>query len=99
MVSALIRTVFAQETDKEARRQWRVVADQLRTRILRTRKSENEHHSLSQPPSGKIGVRDYVYRSVLQANSRFVFPDRFVLELAPIASGNTIRSIEAVFFI
>ena len=32
MVAALIRTVFAQETDKEARRQWRVVADQLRAR-------------------------------------------------------------------
>lgn len=32
MVAALIRTVFAQETDKEARRQWRVVADQLRVR-------------------------------------------------------------------
>jgi putative transposase len=33
MVAALIRTVFAQETDKEARRQWRAVAEQLRARF------------------------------------------------------------------
>ena len=33
MAAALIRTVFAQETEKEARRQWRIVADQLRTRF------------------------------------------------------------------
>ena len=33
MVAALIRTVFAQETEKEAHRQWRVVADQLRGRF------------------------------------------------------------------
>ena len=30
MVAALIRTVFAQESEAEARRQWRAVADQLR---------------------------------------------------------------------
>ena len=33
MVAALIRTVFAQEDDAEARRQWRAVADQLRERF------------------------------------------------------------------
>ena len=33
MVAALIRTVFAQETEKEAHRQWRAVADQLRERF------------------------------------------------------------------
>jgi putative transposase len=33
MVAALIRTVFAQETEKDAHRQWRVVADQLRARF------------------------------------------------------------------
>jgi putative transposase len=33
MVAALIRTVFAQETEVEARRQWRAVADQLRERF------------------------------------------------------------------
>ena len=33
MAAALIRTVFAQETEAEARRQWRVVADQLRVRF------------------------------------------------------------------
>jgi putative transposase len=33
MVAALIRTVFAQEGELEARRQWRTVADQLRERF------------------------------------------------------------------
>jgi putative transposase len=33
MAAALIRTVFAQDTEKEARRQWRIVADQLRSRF------------------------------------------------------------------
>lgn len=32
-VAALIRTTFAQETEADARRQWRVVADQLRERL------------------------------------------------------------------
>lgn len=35
MVAALIRTVFAQESEAEARRQWRAVADQLRERFPR----------------------------------------------------------------
>jgi putative transposase len=33
MVAALIRTVFAQESEADARRQWRTVADQLRERF------------------------------------------------------------------
>jgi putative transposase len=33
MVAALIRTVFAQETEADARRQWRAVADQLRAKL------------------------------------------------------------------
>jgi putative transposase len=33
MVAALIRTVFAQETEKDAHRQWRIVTDQLRGRF------------------------------------------------------------------
>jgi putative transposase len=33
MVAALIRTVFAQESEADARRQWRAVADQLRERL------------------------------------------------------------------
>ena len=33
MVAALIRTVFAQDSEGEARRQWRAVADQLRERF------------------------------------------------------------------
>ena len=33
MVAALIRTVFAQENEAEARRQWRAVADQIRERF------------------------------------------------------------------
>jgi putative transposase len=33
MVAAMIRTVFAQESEAEARRQWRAVADQLRERF------------------------------------------------------------------
>jgi len=33
MVAALIRTVFAQDGELEARRQWRAVADQLRKRF------------------------------------------------------------------
>lgn len=33
MVAALLRTVFAQDCEDEARRQWRVVADQLRERF------------------------------------------------------------------
>jgi putative transposase len=33
MVAALLRTVFAHDTEDEARRQWRVVADQLRERF------------------------------------------------------------------
>jgi putative transposase len=33
MVAALIRTVFAQESETDARRQWRAVADQLRERF------------------------------------------------------------------
>jgi putative transposase len=33
MVAALIRTVFAQQDEAEARRQWRAVADQLRERF------------------------------------------------------------------
>jgi putative transposase len=33
MVAALIRTGFAQETDVDARRQWRAVADRLRATL------------------------------------------------------------------
>jgi len=33
MVAALLRTVFAQDSEDEARRQWHVVADQLRERF------------------------------------------------------------------
>jgi putative transposase len=33
MVAALIRTVFAQDTEVDARRQWRAVADQLRAKF------------------------------------------------------------------
>ena len=33
MVSALIATIFAQETETTARDQWRIVADQLRERF------------------------------------------------------------------
>jgi putative transposase len=35
MVAALIRTVFAQEGEADARRQWRAVADQLRERFAK----------------------------------------------------------------
>jgi putative transposase len=35
MVAALIRTVFAQESEADARRQWRNVADQLRERFTK----------------------------------------------------------------
>jgi len=41
-VAALIRTAFAQETEAEARRQWRVVADQLRERLPRLAKLMDE---------------------------------------------------------
>jgi putative transposase len=49
MVAAMIRTVFAQETEKEAHRQWRVVADQLRSRFpkLATLMDEAEHDVLA----------------------------------------------------
>jgi len=41
-VAALIRTTFAQETETEARRQWRVVADQLRERLPKLAKLMDE---------------------------------------------------------
>jgi len=41
-VAALIRTAFAQETEAEARRQWRVVADQLRERLPKLAKLMDE---------------------------------------------------------
>ena len=41
-VAALIRTTFAQETEAEARRQWRVVADQLRERLPKLAKLMDE---------------------------------------------------------
>jgi putative transposase len=41
-VAALIRTTFAQETEADARRQWRVVADQLRERLPRLAKLMDE---------------------------------------------------------
>jgi putative transposase len=49
MVAAMIRTVFAQETEKEAHRQWRVVADQLRARFpkLAALMDEAEHDVLA----------------------------------------------------
>lgn len=49
MVAALIRTVFAQETEREAHRQWRVVADQLRSRFpkLAALMDEAEHDVLA----------------------------------------------------
>jgi putative transposase len=42
MVAALIRTVFAQETEADARRQWRVVADQLRAKFPKLAKLIDE---------------------------------------------------------
>jgi putative transposase len=49
MVAAMIRTVFAQETEKEAHRQWRIVADQLRARFpkLAALMDEAEHDVLA----------------------------------------------------
>jgi putative transposase len=41
-VAALIRTAFAQETEADARRQWRVVADQLRDRLPKLAKLMDE---------------------------------------------------------
>jgi putative transposase len=41
-VAALIRTAFAQETEADARRQWRVVADQLRNRLPKLAKLMDE---------------------------------------------------------
>ena len=41
-VAALIRTTFAQETEAGARRQWRVVADQLRERLPKLAKLMDE---------------------------------------------------------
>ena len=41
-VAALIRTAFAQETEADARRQWRVVADQLRERLPKLAKLMDE---------------------------------------------------------
>lgn len=41
-VAALIRTAFAQETETDARRQWRVVADQLRARLPKLAKLMDE---------------------------------------------------------
>ena len=42
MVAALIRTVFAQESEADARRQWRTVADQLRGRFPKIGKLMDE---------------------------------------------------------
>ncbi len=42
MVAALIRTVFAQETETDARRQWRAVADQLRAKFAKIAKLMDE---------------------------------------------------------
>jgi putative transposase len=42
MVAALIRTVFAQETEADARRQWRAVADQLRAKFPKIAKLMDE---------------------------------------------------------
>ncbi len=42
MVAALIRTVFAQETEADARRQWRAVADQLRAKLPKIAKLMDE---------------------------------------------------------
>lgn len=49
MVAALIRTVFAQETEKDAHRQWRIVAEQLRPRFpkLAALMDEAEHDVLA----------------------------------------------------
>jgi putative transposase len=49
MVAALIRTVFAQESREEAHRQWRAVADQLRSRFpkLAALMDEAEHEVLA----------------------------------------------------
>lgn len=49
MVAALIRTVFAQESEAEAHRQWRAVADQLRSRFpgLGALMDEAEHEVLA----------------------------------------------------
>jgi len=49
MVAALIRTAFAQETEADARRQWRVVADQLRVKLPKIAKlmDEAEHDVLA----------------------------------------------------
>ena len=41
-VAALIRTTFAQETEADARRQWRLVADQLRERLPKLAKLMDE---------------------------------------------------------
>jgi putative transposase len=41
-VAALIRTTFAQETEADARRQWRAVADQLRERLPKLAKLMDE---------------------------------------------------------
>ncbi len=42
MVAALIRTVFAQESEADARGQWRAVADQLRARFPKIGKLMDE---------------------------------------------------------
>jgi putative transposase len=42
MVAALIRTVFAQDTEADARRQWRAVADQLRAKFPKLAKLMDE---------------------------------------------------------
>ena len=42
VVSALIATIFAQDSEKAAREQWRVVADQLRTRFPKIAKLMDE---------------------------------------------------------
>jgi len=49
MVAALIRTAFAQDSEPEARRQWRAVADQLRERFpkLGTLMDNAEHDVLA----------------------------------------------------
>jgi len=42
MLAALIRTVFAQDTEADARRQWRAVADQLRAKSPKLAKLMDE---------------------------------------------------------
>jgi len=63
MVAALIRTVFAQESEADARRQWRAVANQLRERFPKIGALLPEHNGKWQRP------RRYLQLEGLQALS------------------------------